>query len=120
MNNDFFNNKLYFPNSVGLSADDPRTLEYLEQRKMNGFDDTETWSLFLSIANFIVPRLRRFIEVVPGCPEGLTFDQWQEILNKILRTFEIIAEDRFFTNEEVKQLDEGLELFKEWFFALWW
>ena len=43
---------------------DPTSLEkYKQQRFENGFDDTETWHIDRTLALFIIPRLKRFIEV---------------------------------------------------------
>ncbi len=41
------------------SNDDKREVSYSEQRKERGFDDSETWSLSDTIANFIIPRLEK-------------------------------------------------------------
>ena len=37
--------------------DDKREEKFIKQRLQRGFDDTETWSLRDTIADFVVPRL---------------------------------------------------------------
>jgi len=44
-------------------ADDKREMEFKKQRLERGFDDSETWSLRDTIANFIIPRLERYEEI---------------------------------------------------------
>ena len=57
--------------------DDPKKLEhYKKQREEQGFDDTETWHLDKTFALFIVPRLKRFLEVNNGFPSGETEESW--------------------------------------------
>jgi len=56
-------------------------------------------------------------------PCALTKDEWDTIIDKMILAMELITRDdgiRFFTVEESKQVDEGMDLFKKWFIALWW
>ena len=43
-----------------------RYWKFLWQRWTRGFDDSETWSLYDTIARFILPRLKRFKEIADG------------------------------------------------------
>ena len=109
--------------NICFSLDDTREGIYSEQRIKTGFDDTETWSLTDTISNFTIPRLKRFKEVSDCYPSNISFDEWNEILNKIILSFELISRnegDRIWSSEESKQIDEGLDLFREWFMFLWW
>ena len=102
---------------------DDREKDFKKQRIERGFDDSETWSLTDTISNFIIPRLKRFKEIAGGVPCEMTSDEWNLILDKMVRSFELTARnegDRIWSKEEEKELDEGLDLFREWFFALWW
>ena len=102
---------------------DNREVEYAKQRQLRGFDDSETWSLTDTICHFIIPRLKRFKEVNNGIPHPLTMDEWNTIIDKMLLAFELISREegsRIWSDEESKQIDEGLDLFREWFMALWW
>ena len=101
---------------------DNREIEYAKQRQLRGFDDSETWSLTDTICRFIIPRLKRFKEV-SGTPSQLSEEDWNIILDKMILAFELTTREdgiRIWSEEESKQIDEGLNLFREWFMALWW
>lgn len=103
--------------------DDNRELEYSKQRMERGFDDSETWSLTDTIGNFIIPRLKRFKEVASFIPSGVESSDWDIILDKMILSFELTVRNkgaRIYTEEEKIQLEEGLDLFREWFMGLWW
>ena len=86
--------------------DEPEKLErYKKQRDERGFDDTETWHLDKSLTLFLIPRLKRFIELNNGFPSGQTEESFNEKLNFILKSFE---EYYYNENNEV-----SLELEKE-------
>ena len=103
--------------------DDDREIEFAKQRQLRGFDDSETWSLTDTMSRFIIPRLKRFKEVNNGMPHPLTMSEWNAIIDKMLLAFELTTREegsRIWSEEESKQIDEGLDLFREWFMALWW
>jgi hypothetical protein len=101
---------------------DKREEVYSKQRIERGFDDSETWSLDTTIAYFILPRLKRFREIKAGHPASITMLEWDSILEKIELGFELTIKDcnGIITEDEVKQMNEGLDLFRQWFFDLWW
>ncbi len=104
--------------------DDKREKKFIKQRLQRGFDDTETWSLRDTIANFVVPRLERYNELCPGCPMGMTFEEWNQILKKILWSFKFVQGidqmDRTPTQAEWKEYQRGMKLFAKHFIELWW
>lgn len=100
---------------------DKREAAYKLQRIERGFDDSETWSLRDTIANFMIPRLERYEEIAKG------FLQRDESLIKeieeLLTAMKLITRDNgscIFTEEEEKQVDKGLEAFPKVFMSLWW
>ena len=102
---------------------DNREPIYSAQRRLRGFDDSETWSLTDTICLFILPRLQRFKEINASTPDQLTEKEWNDILDKIIISLQLTCKDRgsrIWTEEESKQINEGLDLFREWFMALWW
>lgn len=102
----------------------PRSYKFWCQRRKRGWDDSDTWSLYTSIAEFILPRLIRFKEVNNGFPDNLTSEKWDEILDKMIFAMDYIArEDDTFGKEledNWEKVQEGLDLFNEYFFDLWW
>lgn len=103
-----------------------RSLKFWWQRRTKGWDDSDLWSLDWTIAKFIVPRLKRWLETgIMGHPHTMTHDEWLVCLRKMLRAFELVVdqfepmasieEDR----KESKEIEEGLSLFSEWYLQLW-
>lgn len=131
---DFANNNKEFdrdPKHLGipninfsLCEDDSERAEiYRKQRMERGFDDSETWSLDYTIAKFILPRLKRFKEVTNGYPGGLSEEEWDEILDKMIYAFDLKVNydsDFDWKDGDQKKFDEGIKLFSEWFLHLWW
>ena len=102
---------------------DNREPDYAKQRQLRGFDDSETWSLTDTICHFILPRLQRFKEINASTPAQLTEQEWNAILDKMIVAFQLTCKDngsRIWSEEESKQIKEGLDLFREWFMGLWW
>ena len=92
-----------------------RVEEYRRQRIERGFDDTELWNLDTTILKFVLPRLKRFRECTIGYPpEFKTLEEWQECLDKMIDNI-----DKIIKSEEDADY-EGFELFKKYFFNLWW
>ena len=56
----------------------------------------ETWSLDCNIAKYILPRLKLYKKLTiayPGCGEANTPEKWDKILDKMIWSFEQIAND---------------------------
>jgi len=90
----------------------------------------DTWSLDYTLAKVIAPaiaRLRRDSQVVRSHPSDLeTYEQWDDVLAKMQRAFEMVVElddvemgvvgpDR----ERNALIQEGLEMFAKYFRSLW-
>ena len=81
----------------------------------------DTWSLDYYIAKFTLPRLKLFKKVERGYPCDLkSIDEWHDILDKMIASFEILATDEWNTQDEQKIVDEGLDLFRKYYQDLWW
>jgi len=101
--------------------DDNREVDFIKQRIERGFDDSETWSLRDTIANFIIPRLKRYEEISVDFLER--DKKLIKKINQFQRAMELIARDNgtaIFTKKEWKQVDKGLEAFPYIFMSLWW
>jgi hypothetical protein len=101
---------------------------YKQQRFENGFDDTETWHIDRTMALFIIPRLKRFIEVNNGIPTGETVESYDEKLNFIISAFEnYYSTNKYYEStdiEERKQLTDdvrkAVDYLSHLWFELWW
>jgi hypothetical protein len=99
------------------------------QKKKYGFPifkDCEVWDLAITLANYILPRLKRFKKVnVNSHPCNLSgIEEWHEIIDKMIWSFERIVNDdwSYETNrirEQKEQYEEGMNLFAKWFLDLW-
>ena len=102
--------------------------QYRQQRFEKGFDDTETWHMDRTMALFIIPRLKRFMEVNNGIPIGETEESYDEKLRFIIQAFEnYYATDQYYNSvdiEERKKLTDDVRLAVEYlsklWFELWW
>jgi len=114
------NDKNYHGFVHTLLRSDKRIEYLLNQYDKDGFDDSETWSLFNTITSFILPRLKRFREIEAGYPMGMTQGKWNKIIDKMIIAFELIDKDECITDKQYKQQKEGLRLFAKHFQNLWW
>lgn len=104
-----------------IDENDTRWEEFKQQRLEQGFDETETWSLDSTIARFIYPRLKCFYndgEMI-GYPANLSANEWKDIVKGMLDGFELIVTKDNPTKEENEIINQGLDLFRKYFFDLW-
>lgn len=110
---------------------DKRYGKYAKQLKQDGFSDTETWSMDVVFAEFILPRLKRFKEITNAYPGGdMSEKLWDETLGKMIFAFYWIinyekdSEEGDFTELQIKKnwdtCQDGLNLFAKWFNHLGW
>lgn len=102
-----------------LKETDQRYPRHLKQLKKRGFSDAETWSLDSVIAEFILPRLKRFRKIKNGTPYRLTQEEWDQILDKMIYAFKYLLKPRIITKPEEK-FQEGMDLFAKYIQDLWW
>lgn len=95
-----------------------------KQLKKSGvyINPTELWDLDYTIARFILPRLKAFKKVSSGYPESVgSFDKWLRILDKMIAAFGLLAEDvAILEKDKQVVIKEGLQLFADYYQALWW
>ena len=85
--------------------------------KQNGFDKSECWNLDITIAKFILPRLKYFRETTISYPDNdKGMDGWHEILDKMIYSFDEILKD---DSTDQDKIQEGLELFAKYYVNLW-
>ena len=113
-----------------ITKKDRRYNKHLKMLKQCGFSDTETWSLYSVLAEFLLPRLKRFKKVTNGYPSNLANEhKWDEILDKIIFALEWsrdeneVRYDKLTVKQRKSNWDkytEGMKLFAEYFRDLWW
>lgn len=107
----------------------PREWEFYKQRQVQGFSDDETWSLDVTISQFILPRLKRFKEIEFSHPSDIKNQEWNKALDDMIFAFEFNVNEfnvnKFDKNydiiqKEMPRVKRGLKLFAKYYFDLWW
>lgn len=112
--------KNYYGCANSLPLDDKRLPKYIEQFKSNGFDDTETWSFYITTAQFILPRLKRYYEVAEK--RIIITEEESKSIEASIKAFEILVNNdgNPSTKEEQEEVLNGLNHFAKVFTGLWW
>jgi hypothetical protein len=99
-----------------------RSVKFWWQRRVRGWDDSDTWSLDYSLPKVILPRLKRFKKLKIGVPEELSVQEWNSILDKMIAAFEFAGSEKRWLSEhkEYENHQEGLDLFAKYYWNLWW
>lgn len=69
-----------------------RKIKYFYQKLTRGFDDSEIWSIDYSFYDWILPRLKRYTEVIMSYPERCgSLENWiNEINERIIQLERIV------------------------------
>ena len=102
--------------------------QYRQQRFERGFDDTETWHMDRTMALFVIPRLKRFIEVNNGIPNGETIESYDEKIRFIISAFEnYYSTNKYYESTDIEErkkltddVREAVEYLSKLWFELWW
>lgn len=100
-----------------------RDREILKTTFKQGWADDITWSLAkdLSIVDFILPRLKRYKEIILSVVAEENIGELESMLNKIIAAFELCQDNVSpFDDDQEKIYNEGMKLFVENFRGLWW
>lgn len=110
---------------------DNRQTEWKEYRKQNGFDERETWTLYMSLANWFLPRFKLFKKQLH--PDELEsnaniFDNIEFSFKCLLNGFRDynaingINENYGITNKEQyeKRFRKGFKLLGKYIRSFWW
>ena len=93
-----------------------------KRRETVEIDRSDTYSLYYTLALLITPCLKEFISFKKGYPSGISSEEWDLILNKMLWSFQEILKDEptDFDEKYCEKIQEGLDLFGKWYLHLWW
>lgn len=114
-------------NPVGWSFfGHPRYFRHIPFRVHNGFWPGETWSLDVTIAKFVIPRLEHLMANTHGYPSHFQkkfgkrgAEVWGEYMDEMLWALEQVADQEIALEDEAKRIQKGLRKFGFWFQDLW-
>lgn len=104
--------------SSEMPPDDVRQVPWAMQREERGFDSTELWNLDLTLARFMLPRLKAFHELIKDSPEK----EHIENVEAMIAAFEILKNDAVrwnMTEEHAKTVHKGLMCLANNIYSLW-
>lgn len=97
-----------------------RSIKFWWQRLTRGWDDSDTWSLDMTIAEFILPRLKKYREVNKGIPYTFTKETWNAALDEMIYYMTCIANRYEDIDIDWDRAEIGKALFFKYFEDLWW
>jgi len=111
---------------------DKESFKRLYQSLTRGWNDSDCWNLDVTIAKFIIPRLKRFKEIKYEYPaefiindrytwntEASAINKWNEILDKMILAFDLEIKKCNGEKVDEEKIKEGLELFAKYYSKLW-
>lgn len=95
--------------------------KYIRQHKKRGFDETELWNLYRTIAKFIIPRLKEFKKTCRSYPPSLNKTEWNKKLDDYIWALSWDGEAEDFTKlrKLSEKQNEIMADFVKYFFHLW-
>jgi len=100
-----------------------RSLMFMSQRffrREGGWDDSALWALDVHLAQVIYPRLLRFQQTRATYLDGGTEDDWDKILEEMCDAFYMLGTyERDDYRYDDEKIERGLDLFREYYLALW-
>lgn len=83
------------------------------------FDPAETHDLYLTLAQYILPRLKFFAEDSIRLPDRMNHQEWNTKVQAMIRAFELVLRDGVETQEEQHAIEKGLREFAKHYRDLW-
>ena len=119
-----------FPYSYQVKSTDSRYEKWMKQRKIYGFDDSETWDLNSTFYLWLYEHLRMYIDVASDVV-NLEFHKFEwhgheytqlEIINMILERIGFYFSEEYddWTEEHIVYINEIGELWAIVLPAMWW
>ena len=108
-----------------------RGLRHCWQYCIRGFSDRQLWSLDITIAKFILPRLKRFKEINENLPfdyeknQSFTEAEWLAALDDMIFAMNIVASEEILIlsgaedKAKLERYQKGIHLFSTHFTSLW-
>lgn len=91
------------------------------QRGTKGYCYKDVWSIDGYLCEIIPQMLKQLKQNQLGFPTDLTSEEWDGILDEIIEGFERGSKVHNYeaTEEDMKVINRGLELFAKYYFHLW-
>ena len=134
----FWDSVKYFPWRLGFKIKNLYyQVKYGFQRMFRGYDDTEVFNADLTFIDRYLKILKDFRKNHYGYPLSITNEQWDDILDEMIKHLSLMTEDNVKTelkkgmpdsfepdyktvNEIMdRHKDEFFKLFSKWFYNLW-
>ena len=134
----FWDSVKYFPWRLGFKIKNLYyQVKYGFQRMFRGYDDTEVFNADLTFIDRYLKILKDFRKNHYGYPLSITNEQWDDILDEMIKHLSLMTEDNvktelkkgmpdsfkpdYKTVSEImdRHKDEFFKLFSKWFYNLW-
>jgi len=101
-----------------------RVAQWTGELLRHGFTNADTWSLDCIIVRFVLPRLRLFVQYPDSVPMSVdSQEEWEGMLTEMVRGLELylqdVCEGDLVNKKERNEMEEGMQLFKDYFENLW-
>lgn len=85
------------------------------------FPEIEVWNTYHYLAQLITPRLIAFkaLDKHGHCPAFKDMREWNNAIQKMIDAFELMEYNSSFSEDEEKNITEGLDLFRKHYRNLW-
>ena len=134
----FWDSIKYFPWRLGFKIKNLYyQVKYGFQRMFRGYDDTELFNMDMTFIDRYLKILKDFRKNHCGYPPSITNEQWDDILDEMIKHLSLMTEDNvetelkkgmpdsfkpdYKTVNEItnRHKDEFFKLFSKWFYNLW-
>lgn len=93
-------------------------------------NDSELWDLDVTLAEYILPRLKKFREMrrLSHPQEFTNVNEWNDVLDKMIYSFQSVCDnngifcsisDSKYENGDKGRYQEGMDLFAKYYSDLW-
>ena len=134
----FWDSVKYFPWRLGFKIKNLYyQVKYGFQRMFRSYDDTEVFNMDMTFIDRYLKILKDFRKNHCGYPPSITNEQWDDILDEMIKHLSLMTEDNaetelkkgmpdsfkpdYKTVSEImdRHKDEFFKLFSKWFYNLW-
>lgn len=134
----FWDSVKYFPWRLGFKIKNLYyQVKYGFQRMFRGYDDTEVFNTDLTFIDRYLKILKDFSKNHHGYPPSITNEQWDDILDEMIKHLSLMTEDNVETELKKgmpdsfepdyktvsgimnRHKEEFFKLFSKWFYNLW-